>query len=488
MLQNYIDGTWVASSAKSSVPVINPATEEVIGHTPLGTEGDLQAAVDAAKRAFGPWRKTPAADRVQYLFKLKTLLEANVDEIAGIITRENGKTLVEARGSARRAIQMVETACGIPSLLMGEHFEDIAQGIDCSAVRRPMGVFACIGPFNFPAMIPFWFWPFAVACGNTYIIKPSERVPLSMQKIFELLHQVGFPPGVINMVHGGKDIAEAICEHPGIKGVSFVGSTPVAKHVYTLGCQTGKRVQALGGSKNVMVVLDDALQGAWCDRTVHTAVESVTGCAGERCLAGSLVLAVGDAAYRTLATETVKVAKTITVGPGNVPGVTMGPLISADAKKRVEGLIARAIEEGAQVLLDGRVGQNKTGYFLAPTVLGGITENMEIAHVEIFGPVILLGKVADFDASIAWINRLSFANTATLFTSSGAHARKFAYEIDPSMIGINIGVPAPMSFFSFGGSKDSFFGDTKAHGKGCINFFTDTYTTIYRWYSQGSIW
>ena len=489
MVSNYIGGQWVASTGKLTVDVLDPATGKILDQTPLGTLADVTAAAEAASRAFPAWRATPGVDRVQYLFRLKTRLEAAVEELSRLITLEHGKTLVEARGSVRRAIQMVETACAMPSLQMGEHAEDIASGIDCSSVRRPLGVFAGIAPFNFPAMVPFWFWPFAIAAGNTFILKPSERVPLTSVRIFEILHELGFPPGVMNLVHGAKDVVDALCTHPQVKGLSFVGSTPVAKHVYTLGTSMGKRVQAFGGSKNVMVVMPDALDPATCARTVATAIESITGCAGERCLAGSLVLCVGEDAYQNFQRQAVIAAQAIKIGSGLDPHTTMGPLISQAAKERVEGLIARAIQAGAKILRDGRQGvENLPGYFLNATVLADITETMEIAQTEIFGPVILLAKTSSLEDAVRWINALPLANTSTLFTNSGAHARYFCYHVDPSMIGINIGVPAPMSFFSFGGTKESFFGDTKAHGKACVNFFTDTYTTIYRWYNQGEIW
>ncbi len=489
MLSNYIGGQWVTSHTKKSFDVIDPSNGKLLGKTPLGTSEDVAIAVKAAQDAFAGWRATPVVDRIQYLFKLKMRLEDSVEELSTLITKEHGKTLVESRGSVRRAIQMVEAACAMPTLQMGEHFEDIAPGIDCSAVRRPLGVFAGIAPFNFPAMVPFWFWPFAIASGNTYVLKPSERVPLTSVRIFEILHEIGLPPGVMNMVNGGKEVVDALCTHPQVKGISFVGSTPVGKHVYTLGTSAGKRVQAFGGAKNLMVVMPDSLDNATCDRTVNTAVESITGCAGERCLAGSLVLCVGDEAYVKFQDKAVAAAKRIRIGSGLDPKVTMGPLISKEAKERVTKLIEGALKQGAKMLLDGRKGADDLpGYFLNTTVLSDVDESMDIAQTEIFGPVILLGKTSSLEEAVKWINRIPLANTSTLFTNSGSHARYFCYHVDPSMLGINIGVPAPMAFFSFGGSKDSFFGDTKAHGRACINFFTDTYTTIYRWYNQGEIW
>jgi malonate-semialdehyde dehydrogenase (acetylating) / methylmalonate-semialdehyde dehydrogenase len=485
MIKNYVNGEWVASSGKDSVDIVNPATGEVLEKCPLSTKGDVDSAVKAAKNAFKAWRETPPTVRVQHLFKLKTLMDEHAEELARLVTIENGKTLVEARGSVGRAIQMVETACGIPTLMMGKVLEDIASGIDCHAVRRPMGVFAAITPFNFPAMVPFWFWPYAVAAGNTFVLKPSERVPLTQMKVFELIEKAGFPKGVMNMVHGAKETVDAICTHPDIVGVSFVGSTPVAKHVYTLGTSHGKRVQALGGAKNFMVVLPDAVM----DQAVKTALDSIIGCAGERCLAGSVILSVTEATHKEVSEKIVRYAKDTSVGSGLDKNTQMGPLISQAAKDRVSKLIQSAVDEGAKILVDGRVGtEGMKGYFLKPTVLTGITKNMKIAKEEVFGPVVCLTQVENMDEAIEWINTNDYANTTTLFTSSGAAARKFSYEVTPSMIGINIGVPAPMAFFSFGGAKDSFFGDVKVHGTACMEFFTDTKVTVERWVKNSSIW
>jgi len=485
MLKHFINGQWVLSESSKSVEVINPATTALLDKCPLGSAKELEQAVLAAKDAFKSWRQVPTADRIQYLFKLKVLLEEQFESLARLVTTEHGKTLLEARGSVRRGIQMVETACGMPTLLMGECFEDIAPGIDCRAVNRPMGVFGVIAPFNFPAMVPFWFWPFALACGNTVVLKPSERVPLTQVKVFELIEQAGFPKGVINMVHGGKEVVDAMCTSVDIKGVSFVGSTPVAKHVYTTATSHGKRVQALGGAKNFMVVMPDAVM----DKAAATAFESITGCAGERCLAGSVVICVGQETQKIIQDMIVKRAKETVVGNGLDAHTQMGPLISQAAKDRVKDLIESALNEGAKLLVDGRLGvDDMPGYFLKPTVLTGILPHMRIAQEEVFGPVVLLAQADSLDESIAWINRSSFANTTTLFTSSGAAARKFSYEVDPSMIGINIGVPAPMAFFSFGGSKDSFFGDVKAHGAACVKFYTDTKVTVERWMSDFNVW
>ena len=485
LVQNYIDGQWLASQGQETVEIINPANGSLLGYTPLSTAEDVDLAVRAAKKAFKTWRETPVIDRVQVLFRLKTLLEAHVEELAELITLENGKTIGEARGDIRRGIQMVETACGMPLMLKGQVSEDIAAGIDCHAIRRPIGVFAAITPFNFPAMVPFWFWPYAIASGNTFVLKPSERVPLTQVRLFELIEQAGMPQGVLNMVQGGKDTVNALLNHPDMAGISFVGSTPVAKYVYQTASANGKRVQALGGAKNFMVVLPDAQM----DATVRTILDSCIGCAGQRCLAGSLILSVAEV-YPAIEAGIVSAAQQIRVGDGLDPATGVGPLISQAALDRVKGLIQSAIDEGATVLVDGRNAENlpNQGYYLGPTVINGIQSHMRIAQEEVFGPVILLGQVATLDEAIHWLNSSEFANTTTLFTASGAAARKFSYEVDPSMIGINIGVPAPMAFFSFGGSKHSFFGDIKAHGQASVDFYTDTKVTVERWFKDSSIW
>jgi len=485
VIKNYVLGAWAESNGHESVEVINPATQEVIGHCPLGNAQDVAQAVAAAKSAFPGWRSTPSVDRAQPLFRMKALLETHQDELARLITREHGKTLVESRGEMRRAIQMVETACGISSLMMGDVIEDIASGVDCQTIRRPMGVFAGITPFNFPAMVPFWFWPFAVATGNTFVLKPSERVPLTSMRVFELIEQAGFPKGVMNLVHGGKAVVDALLAHPDVKGISFVGSTPVAKYIYQTGCSSGKRVQALGGAKNFMVILPDAV----IEKATRTALESIIGCAGERCLAGSVVISVGDPTYKEVCDRIAAQARDTIVGDGADERTQMGPLISQASKERVLGLIQSALDEGAKLLVDGRKGVEKLpGFYLRPTVLADIRPEMRIAKEEVFGPVVLISKVAKFDDAISWINSSPYGNTTTLFTTSGGAARKFMYEVDPSMIGINIGVPAPMSFFSFGGSKDSFFGDIKVHGRACVDFYTDLKITTTRWLSESSIW
>jgi len=486
VLKNYLNGRWVASHSpeKHATAVIDPATGETLDQCPKGDAQDLEDAVYAAENAFSAWRATPLVERIQPLFRLKSLMEENQDEVSKIITKENGKTLSESKGSLRRAIQMVETATSMPVLMKGETSENIARGIDCHTTRQPLGVFAGITPFNFPAMVAYWFWPYAVAAGNSFVLKPSERVPLTQQKLFELIDQAGFPPGVINLLLGDGNIAEALCRHPKVQGISFVGSTPIAKKVYESCAKTGKRVQALGGAKNFMVILPDA------DfiKSTETALESILGCAGERCLAGSLILCVGEKSYeavRELATERVQ---SIAVGGGLLQESQMGPVISEFARKRIVSLIDRAEKEGGRILVDGRKHPSTAGkgFFLGPTVIADVKREMEIAKVEIFGPVVCIAHTDDFDKAIEWMNSSSYGNTATLFTQSGGAAREFVARADPGMLGINIGVPAPMSYFSFGGSKDSFFGDLKAHGAKSVEFFTDEKTTITRWFVSGS--
>jgi len=479
MLKNYINGEWVNSTSPTIIDVINPATGQPIAQVPISNKEDLNKAVEAAKTAFPSWRKTPPLQRARYLFSLKALLEENFNEISRILVEENGKTMDEAKGSVRRGIECVEVATGIPSLMMGQTLEDVALGIDTQAVHRPLGVFAAITPFNFPTMVPLWFLPFAIACGNTFVLKPSEQVPLSISKVFELIEQIGLPKGVVNLVNGAKEVVDAICSHPDIQGVSFVGSSPVAQHVYSLASQHGKRVQSLGGAKNFMVVMPDADM----DLTVESLTGSCFGCAGERCLAGSVILATPEI-YTEFRKRIVESAKNLQLGNGLDKGVTLGPVISASHKKRILSYIEKGIEEGAELILDGRnakVEEYPGGYYVGPTIFDKVTPEMTIAQEEIFGPVISIIEVEDLNNAIDIIQAHHLANTTSIFTQSGKAAREFRYRVDASMIGINIGVPAPMSFFSFGGAKGSFYGDLKAHGRDSIEFYTDKKVAISRW-------
>ncbi|TFH66113.1 MAG: CoA-acylating methylmalonate-semialdehyde dehydrogenase, partial [Gemmatimonadales bacterium] len=427
---------------------------------------------------FLAWREVPPVVRARYLFGFKALMEEHFEELAATVTRENGKILSESRGSVRRGIENVEHACGIPTLMMGRTLEDIAVGIDCEYIRQPLGVFAGVTPFNFPAMVPLWFWPYAIATGNTFILKPSEQVPFSPTRIVELAHEAGIPPGVLNLVHGGKDAVNALLAHPGIAGISFVGSSPVARHVYLEAARTGKRVQALGGAKNHIVVMPDAD----LDRSVENVTESIFGCAGQRCLAGSVVVATGKA-YEPFRDRLVDAASSLTLGNGMDADVTMGPVVSRRHKERVLGYVDAGEADGAKLLLDGRgtrVASYPDGHFVGPTVFDGVDPDMTIGHEEIFGPVASVTQVGDLDQAIQMIQRSGFANATSIFTTSGKAAREFRYRVGVSMIGVNIGVAAPMAFFPFGGTKGSFYGDLKAHGSDSIEFYTDKKVVISR--------
>src|SRR5881409_2085354 len=478
-LRNYIGGAWVSPTAADYLELTNPATGEQLGKVPLSGTRDVDAAVAAAQAAFLKWRQVPPVVRARYLFKLKYLMEEHFDEIATTVTREHGKTLAEARGSVRRGIENVEHACGIPALMMGKTLEDVASGIDCEYMRQPLGVFAAVTPFNFPAMVPCWFWPYAIATGNTFILKPSEQVPFSSNRILELAREAGIPAGVLNMVHGAKEAVNAILQHPGIAGVSFVGSSPVARHVYQEAAKYGKRVQALGGAKNHIVVMPDAD----LDRAVANISESLFGCAGQRCLAGSVVVAAGKA-YEPFRDKLLDTAKSLRLGYGLEPDVSMGPVISAKHKEKVNKKVEEGRKEGATMLLDERatkVEKHPRGHFVGPTVFDGVQPDMTIGKEEIFGPVASVTHVSNLDEGIERVQRSGFANATSIFTQSGKAAREFRYRVGVSMIGVNIGVAAPMAFFPFGGTKGSFFGDLKAHGQDSVEFYTDKKVVISRW-------
>jgi len=478
LLSNFIGGRWVPSTGSQTTDVHNPATGVVIARTPMSGGADVDAAVAAARRAFPGWSETPPVVRARAMFAFKALLETHLDEIARIVTTEHGKTLDESRGSVRRAIECVEVACGAPSMLMGDALENIGAGIDCTSMRQPIGVCAAIAPFNFPAMVPLWFLPFAVVSGNTFVLKPSEQVPLSQQRIFELLEQCNLPPGVVNMVHGGREVVEAICDHPGIRAVSFVGSTAVARAVYQRATHAGKRVQALGGAKNFIVVMPDAD----LDRAIPIISESFYGCAGERCLAGSILVPVGSV-HAEARDRLVESARNMKVGDGMEPGVDMGPVISAAHQKRVLGYVERGAAEGATLALDGRQRTLPSqGYFVGPSVFDAVTAAMTIGHEEIFGPVAAICPVTDLDDVFKLMEAHPNANATSIFTSSGKAAREFAHRATASMVGVNIGVAAPMAYFPFGGARDSFFGDLKVHGRDAFEFYTDKKVTISRWF------
>jgi malonate-semialdehyde dehydrogenase (acetylating)/methylmalonate-semialdehyde dehydrogenase len=480
MMKNYINGDWVDSNTKTFGDVWNPAKGEKIAQVPYGTREDVDAAVKAAKAAFPEWRATPPLSRARYLFRLKDAFEENFEEIAEVLTTEQGKAIDESRGEVRRMIENVEHATGVTTLMCGYTLEDIAKGIDCYGHRQPMGVFAAIVPYNFPGMVAWWFLPYALVSGNTFIVKPSEQVPMTQAKIFEIMEEIGLPEGVVNLVNGAHDVVNGLLDHPDIEGISFVGSSPTAKYIYKRCGDTGKRVQALGGAKNIVAIMPDAD----LDEGMPSLLTSFYGCAGQRCLSGSVLVPVGDIAEK-LKEKFVAGAKSIKVGNGLDEQTFMGPVISAAHKERVLGYIEKGIEEGADLVLDGRnfkVDGYPDGFFVGPTLFDNVTPDMTIAKEEIFGPVVSMVRAKNLDDVIELINTRNYANAACIYTSSGPAAREFKYRVKPSMVGVNIGIAAPMSFFPFGGSGNSMFGDSKGHGQEIFNFFTDTKVVIERWF------
>ena len=478
-LLNYISGQWHRSTAAEQLEVHNPATAEVIASVPLSSRAEVDRAVQAALAAFPGWRNTPVVDRVQPLFRLKVLLEDNIEELAQTITMEAGKTYQESIGEMRRGIENVEVACGMPSLIQGYNNEDIARGIDEQMIRQPLGVVAAITPFNFPGMIPLWFLPYAIASGNCFILKPSEKVPLTTQLLYRLLEQAGLPSGVVGLVNGGKETVDSLLEHPGVRAISFVGSTPVAKYVYRNATANGKRAQCQGGAKNPAVILPDA------DMEMSTQIlaDSAFGCAGQRCLATSVAITVGEA-HGEFRERIVADATERKVGYGLVEGVAMGPVITDESRNRIEGLVDKGVSEGARLLVDGRgrdVDGFRNGYFVHPTVLEEVDPRGEIAQTEIFGPVLSMMRAETIDDAIELVNGRAFGNQACLFTSSGSAARQFRHRVRAGNIGINLGVAAPMAFFPFSGWNESFFGDLHAQGRHGVEFYTETKVVVERW-------
>ena len=481
-LQNYVGGGWHRSSTTEYVEVANPATAEILARTPMSTTADVDVAVQAAADAFPAWRRTPPGERVQYLFKLKNLLEEHIDEIARLITRENGKTFAEAKAEMRRGIENVEVACGIPMMMQGYNLEDVTPGVDEMQIRQPLGVVAAIVPSNFPGMISFWFLPYAIACGNTFVLKPSERVPLTMHYVMELIEKTGLPKGVVNLVNGGRAVVDALCDHPQVRAISFVGSTPVAKHVYARAAASGKRMQCQGGAKNHVIVLPDA------DMELATQIisDSAFGGAGQRCLAVSVAVTIGDA-QKSFGESIADAASKIRVGNGLDAGVQMGPVITRESKQRIESLIGQGINEGAKATIDGRnakVANHEGGNFVKPTVLDGLPAASSLANTEIFGPVLSLVHAHSIDEAMEFLRRSPYGNQASLFTTSGAAARKFRYEAPAGNIGINIGVAAPMAYFPFSGWKESFFGILHGQGRDAVEFFTESKIVVERWSRQ----
>jgi malonate-semialdehyde dehydrogenase (acetylating) / methylmalonate-semialdehyde dehydrogenase len=484
LLANYVNGTWSSVADAVTLPVLNPATAETLALVPLSPATAVGEAVTAAAAAFIGWRQTPVTERVQYLFRLKTMLEHHFEELARTITLEAGKTLGEARGELQRAVENVEVACGLPLMMQGTVSEDIAAGIDEMMIRQPLGVVACIAPFNFPGMIPFWFLPYALAAGNTFVLKPSERTPLTMSKVFALLHELQLPAGVVNMVHGAKEAVDAILDHPQVRAVSFVGSTAVARYVYGRAAANGKRAQCQGGAKNPIIVLPDADMAM----TTRIAADSAFGCAGQRCLAASLAITVGDARH-TFTEAMADTAVQRVVGYGLDEGVEMGPVITAQSRARIETLIQQGVAEGAQLIVDGRqphIHGFADGNFVRPTLLQNVNANSDLAQTEVFGPVLAMLHVNDIEEAIKLVNSGRYGNMACIFTSSGAAARRFRYEAEAGNIGINVGVAAPMAFFPFSGWKESFFGDLHGQGRHAVEFFTQTKVVVERWPSTWS--
>jgi malonate-semialdehyde dehydrogenase (acetylating)/methylmalonate-semialdehyde dehydrogenase len=482
ILQNYVGGEWVTVDGDERA-VVDPATGETLCDVPFSTRETVDAAVRTAADAFDEWRATSPVERVQYLFDLKHELEERQEDIARALTREHGKTLDEARGEIRRGIENVEVAAGIPNMLRegSGTVEGVASGMDETAVRQPLGVFAAITPFNFPAMIPLWFLPYAVATGNTFVLKPSEKVPLSARLIFEAVDAVGFPDGVVNLVNGGAETVDALLEHDDVAGVSFVGSTPVAQYIYETAAEHGKRVQAQGGAKNYAVVTDSAE----LDEAVPNIIGSVYANAGQRCLANDVVVGVGDV-YDDLREDLLAAVDDLVVGNGLDEETDIGPVITADSADRIREMVEDAVSEGAELVVDGRAFEHPDypgGTFLGPTLLEGVTTDMDIAQTEVFGPVLCLAEADDLDEAIEMVNSTEYGNASSLYTERGGEARQYRYEVDAGNIGINVGVCAPMGFFHFGGRKGSFFGDLHAQGEDAVNFYTDKTIEIERWYS-----
>ncbi|MCZ6634683.1 MAG: CoA-acylating methylmalonate-semialdehyde dehydrogenase [bacterium] len=476
----FINGEWIISSATETSPVYNPSDGTQISATPMCGQEEASKAVEAAAAAFPELANTPATDRVQVMFRFKELLEKHFGELSQIVTRENGKTLDESRGSVRRGIEVVEFACGAPSFLMGESLENIARNIDCDTIRQPLGVSVSISPFNFPIMVPMWTFPIALVCGNTFVLKPSEKVPLSCIRLVELLQEAGLPPGVLNLIHGGKEAVDTLLTHPDVKTVSFVGSTPIARYIYETATQNGKRVQSSGGAKNYLIVLPDAEP----DSTIDAIMGSAYGCAGERCMAGSALVCIDQAGEEFMPLLS-NAARHLRVGPTDRdPDAQMGPVVTKAHLDNIHQHIQNGISEGADLLVDGRevrVEDTPEGFYLGPTIFDHVTPQMSIAQEEIFGPVLSTMRTADLDTAIEYCNNSGFGNAAVLFTQSGAAARKFRHSVNAGMVGINVGVPAPMAFFPFSGWNNSFFGDLHVQGHEGVSFFTRQKVTISRW-------
>jgi malonate-semialdehyde dehydrogenase (acetylating)/methylmalonate-semialdehyde dehydrogenase len=479
-----INGQWLESTSSEWRDIVNPATQQVLARVPFATAAEVDAAVAAAQAAFQTWRQTPLGARMRIMLKLQALIREHSSRIAQTLSAEQGKTLADAEGDIFRGLEVVEHACSIGTLQMGEFAENVASGVDTYTLRQPLGVCAGITPFNFPAMIPLWMFPMAIVCGNTFVLKPSEQDPLSTLLLVELAIEAGIPAGVLNVVHGGKEVVDALCTHPDIKAISFVGSTPVGTHVYDLAGRHGKRVQSMMGAKNHAVVLPDANR----EQTLNALAGAAFGAAGQRCMATSVAVLVG--ATREWIPQLAALARQLKVNAGHEPGTDVGPVISQRAKQRVLGLIASGVEQGATLELDGRdveVPGYEQGNFIGPTLFSGVTTDMRIYTEEIFGPVLVVITVETFDEAIALVNRNPFGNGTGLFTQSGAAARKFQNEIDVGQVGINIPIPVPVPLFSFTGSRGSKLGDLGPYGKQVVQFYTQTKTVTARWFDDASV-
>jgi malonate-semialdehyde dehydrogenase (acetylating)/methylmalonate-semialdehyde dehydrogenase len=483
LLGNYIAGRWVpAAAGAGELDVSNPATGEVLARVPLSGAADVDAAVAAPRAALPGWRTKSVIERARWLFRFRQVMEAHQDELAQLVTSEMGKTLLDARAEVGRAIEMIEAATAVPQTMQGRILENVATAIDTETIRQPVGVCAAIAPFNFPAMVPFWFMPFAIACGNTFILKPSEQVPLTQERVFNLIHETGgLPEGVVNLVNGSVDVVNGILDHPGIDAVSFVGSAKVARYVYERSAANGKRVQALGGAKNFMIVMPDAV----LDRTVSNIIGSAFGAAGQRCMAGSVVIAVGDAKAPLLDLLKER-TEALAVGDGLQDGTDVGPVVSCTSRDRILGWIEKGVEGGAELVVDGRrPAANPDGAFVGPTILDGVTADMEVAQEEIFGPVLSVIHAGSLDEAIEIVNGSRYGNGTSIFTESGAAVRRYRHDVEVGMIGVNVGVAAPVAFFPFSGWRGSFFGDLHAHGQDAVEFFTRKKTVTTRWFSGG---
>jgi len=479
-----IDGEWVQSQSTEWHDIVNPATQQVLAKVPFATASEVDAAIAAAQRAFQTWKLTPIGARMRIMLKLQALIREHSKRIAAVLSAEQGKTIADAEGDIFRGLEVVEHACSIGTLQMGEFAENVAGGVDTYTLRQPIGVCAGITPFNFPAMIPLWMFPMAIACGNTFVLKPSEQDPLSTMLLVELAIEAGVPAGVLNVVHGGKDVVDALCTHKDIKAVSFVGSTAVGTHVYDLAGRHGKRVQSMMGAKNHAVVLPDANR----EQTLNALVGAGFGAAGQRCMATSVVVMVGAA--KQWLPELKALAQKLKVNAGSEPGTDVGPVISKRAKARILELIESGVQQGAKLELDGRdvsVPGYEQGNFVGPTLFSGVTTDMRIYTEEIFGPVLVVLEVDTLDEAIALVNANPFGNGTGLFTQSGAAARKFQSEIDVGQVGINIPIPVPVPFFSFTGSRGSKLGDLGPYGKQVVQFYTQTKTVTARWFDDNSV-